>query len=1296
MSAAAPETVCNAATPLDVFECPLDGIRLIEASAGTGKTWNLCGLYLRLVLERALQVQQILVVTFTNAATAELRERIRERMVQVLQVLHQRGPAADVFAQKLLASLRRKGLADEDMIRRLAAAAQNFDEAAIFTIHGFCQRALADAPFAAGMPLAQELLLDDADLRLAIASDFWRRHVAAPGVAPALAAHLMAQGDSPERFAQLLRRQAGKPLSRVIWPPALDAAPPHIDTSGVQAAHEAARGLWHAQRDQIVGCVMAALPRLHAGSYKAERVRDAALLWDQLLAPAGALAAPPGFGKEQSKVDLLTAATLAAKLKKAQAPCEAHPFFAAAQALLEQRERLQAGLQLARLALLRRLIEEGPAALRESKRERRVVAFDDMLFNLHQRLADGRWRWLPDALRERFPAALVDEFQDTDPLQFSIFRSIYGGGQSLLFLVGDPKQAIYSFRNADLHTYLQARRLARAEYTLAHNQRSTRELLAALNAVFGGNPHAFMLPGLRYTPVEAGDKRRAVLRDASAPRAPLQLWTLPPQAGGERPRKAFARQLATLACAGEIARLLAAARDGEIALDERPLAAGDIAVLVRSHSQGHEMRQALLALGVGSVELSQASVFHSADALELERVLAAVAEPAREGLLRTALATELIGLDAVAIAALSEDQRGMLARIQAFSDHRQRWLKDGVARMLRDLLAQEQVSQRMLARPDGERRLTNLRHLAECLHEASREHGTPEALLRWLRQRREENGAEEAGQLRLESDRNLVQIVTIHRSKGLEYPIVFCPFLWDGHPGGAPGGPPGAEYHDDDGGPVIDFVEPLDPGVKQRIAMERAAENLRLIYVALTRAVHRCYLVVGSYGSGAHGSTTECTRGPINWLVARREHTPAEWLDNSIAAAEVDAAWERLAQANAPNVAIAPLPPGPGVPVALSMTAPERIAALEPPAAIPAAWWVGSYSSLAHGARSETAAADHDVRAEGGLSLPPPPEEGWGEGVFLPPPAREGWTGGMPLTPTLSPGGRGSENLAPGGRGSENPAPAGKGGTEGLPLPPAGEGRGEGDSAPSDILRFPRGARAGESLHAVFERIDFTAPQAWPTAVAQALRLRPPQAGTADGAAWQAMVLRMLSDVTATPLPAGHRLDQIPPNRRLIELEFSLPSVGLDAHALAATLRRYGYPVSGLAFGRLDGYLRGFVDLAYQHQERWYVLDWKSNHLGWRAADYDAANLRRAMEEQGYHLQYLLYTVALHRYLQQRLRGYDYERHFGGVHYLFVRGVRPAWTQPGTAAAGVFFDRPEREAIEALDALLGRREEVLA
>src|SRR5512140_3529400 len=285
-------------------------------------------------------------------------------------------------------------------------------------------------------------------------------------------------------------------------------------------------------REDILACVVEALPRLHSGIYKVAALQQAAHDWDTLLAPANPLAAS---GKLE-KLALLTATHLKSKLNKNKAPCKHHDFFEAADHLLAERAALDAQLSLARLRLIRRLVTEGPDQLRQAKRERRVVGFDDMLFNLHDRLTGAGGPALAQVLRQRFPAALIDEYQDTDPLQFSIFNTVYGDGEALLFLVGDPKQAIYSFRNADLHTYLQARRIAQAEYTLVHNQRSVKPMLDALNALFVGNPQAFMLEGLAYHPVDAGDKKRPVLADRSAGRAPLQLWTLPDVAGA-RPGK---------------------------------------------------------------------------------------------------------------------------------------------------------------------------------------------------------------------------------------------------------------------------------------------------------------------------------------------------------------------------------------------------------------------------------------------------------------------------------------------------------------------------------------------------------------------------------------------------------------------------------------------------------------------------------------------------------------------------------------------------------------------------------------
>jgi exodeoxyribonuclease V beta subunit len=571
--------------------------------------------------------------------------------------------------------------------------------------------------------------------------------------------------------------------------------------------------------------------------------------------------------------------------------------------------------------------------------------------------------------------------------------------------------------------------------------------------------------------------------------------------------------------------------------------------------------------------------------------------------------------------------------------------------MLRALLRSEGVAARLLARPDGERRLTNVLHLIECVHTASQTHPAPDALLRWLQtQRGDKRGGDDATQLRLESDRNLVQIVTIHKAKGLEYVVVFCPFVWDGYrrpPGSAV---EGVEYHDDDGRTVIDFRKGLDDAfdegdITRRRRLESAAEDLRLIYVALTRAMHRCVIVAGGYLSGPAASPTESTRSLLNWLVAGQGETPQAWFDGKRDTAAIDAAWNALAARCGPAFALAPLPRTQGVPVRDERPAPESLTALAAPAHIPAGWWIGSFSGLAQGATHERSAIDHDL--------------------FVAQPDS---------TPFAAPAMPGQAIEALPMRVSDAP-----------PTPPTDD----------DMLRFPRGAAAGDCVHALFERIDFGLPAAWPQAVADTLRLHgtalPPTLGAQGTALRERMLLRMLHDVLNTALPVGTerplRLADVPPARRLVELEFHLPSHALDAARLNAMLAVLGHPVPILAFRTLRGYLKGFIDLVVEHEGRYFVLDWKSNHLGDTPADYGAAPVRAAMAEHGYHLQALLYGVALDRMLRSRLPGYDPAQHFGGAIYLFVRGVRPGWVDAQGRPTGLQFDRLAPEAIARASAL---------
>jgi exodeoxyribonuclease V beta subunit len=1223
----------SASTEFDVFTCSLDGVNMIEASAGTGKTWNICGLYLRLLLERDLDVQQILVVTFTNAATAELRERARSRIVEALAWLrdgHGAGPSGDPFVAELVQAVeQRTGLDRPKLALKLDQALQYFDEASIFTIHGFCQRALADASFSAGLPFSLELVTDDSEMALEAVHDFWRHRVAGDSCPPELAAYLLEKRDTPEKYAKLLRRSLAKPLARNRWPTALDAPVAAIDTATLAREYEAAGKRWAAQRVAVVELVKGSIPVLHKGSYKEAAIDRAAAAWDAYFLAAAPLAPID----TDDRMELLSTSRLQRGTNKNQTT-PAHGFFDAADAVLTARATIFDGLDLARLRLIRDLIDTVGPDLRRRKHERRVISFDDMLYNLYATLEGGDHPELASSLREKFPVALIDEFQDTDPLQFAIFDRIYGQGKLPVFLVGDPKQAIYSFRNADLHAYLRARKSVAEVYTLAANQRSTRGLIEALNGLFSAKPEAFMLEGLGYHPVTMGDKERKPFVDKTVKRADLQVWTLPPTPEGVPVSKTDARRFAARATAAEIARLVSEGDKGRITIGERHLQPGDIAVLVRTHTQGSEVKRELATLDIGSVEMSQASVFQTPDAEEVERVLIAINRPSRDALLRGALATEMMGCDAARVAEISADEAALMGYLQRFADYRDVWLRQGVGVMYRKFLVDEKVSARMLRRDDGERRLTNLLHLGEQIHQAAATHESPDALLRWLATKRRDGAADEVAQLRLESDRNLVQIITIHKAKGLEFAIVFCPFLWDGNTKFGGPKPEGREYHGADGAAVIDFrteseIGDEKKGIDDAIRLEEAAESLRLIYVALTRAVHRCYVIAGTYmrKHGESFSATESTKSLLNWLVAGGNETPQSWFDGKRSLADIAAAWEALAARVPSHLALAPLPDQRGTPVTLARPEPETLAALPPPKAIAPAWRFSSFSGLAIDAKSEAAVNDHDARiADVAKSIGAPPP----------------------------------------------------------------------DIAPDDILRFPRGTSAGECLHAIFERIDFTAPAGWSDASARGLSAHPqfvPGVRAAEQAPLLAsMTARMLNDVTRTTLPDGIVLGAVPTARRLNELEFTLPLPRVSAHALNVALRDLDYDVPRLAFRDLEGYLKGYIDLVFEHGGRYYVLDWKSNHLGYAPSDYGPAGLQAAMAEHSYHLQYLLYSLAVDRYLRHRVRGYRHDTHFGGVLYLFVRGVRPTWVNADDTPAGVFHHRPTAETLARLDALFAHEQ----
>ncbi len=1292
-----PATPTNAMARFDPFGVALQGSHLVEASAGTGKTWTLGALVQRLVLERELPLKSILVVTYTKAAAAELRARIRERLALALQALEDASRVEDASMHQLLdASRKQSGLDDEALKTRLVRALAEFDEAAILTIHAFCQRALGETAFAAQLPWTQEVQDDDQALRLSAVADHWRQHIQSQTLAPALQHQLFERNDTPAKWERLLKSAQDAPLAHPLWPEHIDAKrtdtqdghPTSLDA--LQSAFDRAQALWFAERDAPEALlIQAALTKqLNGQSYTKESIGTASRLWNNYFRnqdPLGAMA-----WSEQAK---LFTADFIDKRKNKLGVAPRHAFFEAAAELKALHATLTNSAELQRRALMRHMLDAAGPALKQAKASQRIMTFNDMLQRLHARLQTDKALAL--TLRQRYPAALVDEFQDTDALQLDIFRKLYQGSQAPVFFVGDPKQAIYAFRGADLHSYLQARQEAQSTATLLENHRSTAALIKALNAVFTRHKNVFGEEGLQYHPVAASTRPRATLEDTRNPSgedlAALDVWALPAERKGQSLTVREAMAWSAEACALDIARTLAGAQRGKVKLDGKPLRGSDIAVLVETHRHGQLMREALAGVGVPSVEMSRASVFATAEAQELSNALHGVFDASRPGAARAALSTELIGLDAAALAAmmvdtgtLSADQatepnattidaQAVLERMLAW---RTVWTTRGVAAMVSRIVDDTALAERMLPRRDGERRMTNWLHLMELLNDAEQTLHTPKAVLRWFDQQLGNATEGEATQLRLASDQHLVQIVTVHRAKGLEFPIVYLPLLWSNNTKISM--PLGVTYHDSEGRHVIDYRTHLgddqakvrDATVRARLLHEKKTEQLRLIYVALTRASQRCVLVIDPQTRKSSGKNSYASlKSMLNWVVAGDGHTLDGWskVDKDTCdhrSQSIEAAWQSVQAAAGADMALNAVEDESQSSFMLQGQPAGEIDCLASPGPVLPAWRMGSFSAW--------------------LRSAPAGNEGIGDDEPLVQ-ALEADTFDLPM------------NASDTALDSDVAAAEAASGDQ----PPSQAAHTVHDDAAQvqDILHFPRGPSAGDSIHALLERADFSQPGTWPRAARMALQLHPQGGERQDELT--SMLSGMLQHLSTTPLLPGLMLKDIGKQQRLNELEFDMTIERLDLNVLVAALRKLGMRVPALSptvlRERFHGHLRGFIDMVFEHQGRYYLLDWKSNHLGDTPAHYFATGMEQAMVAHGYHLQHVIYAMALRRHLLRTLGAQQAAASYGGAFVVFVRGARPHWLQPDGRAAGVVHKRLDDEVLLALDGLLkGNKAEAAA
>ncbi len=1184
------------------LDLPLDGLRLIEASAGTGKTFTLATLFTRLVVERGLRMGQILAVTFTDAATQELRKRIRERLALAARLVDQ-APAADDDPETALTHailqrhLQQGGESAAQLGRRLRVAAEETDLAAIFTIHGFCTRVLGEYALESGHSLASpELLANTNELHAELAADLWRLHASQGERLEAL----LGLWKTPQALAADLDKLAGE-LPLLPEPPQalVDDARPARDA----AAQRLATGvLEHGEtyRQQVLGALEGGV--LNKASYRADWIEP---VFQQLLQWARH---PDPQAELDQRLERLTLEALTAKTNKAKAGSTPE---SPLQPLLA--DYLQAQLQVTRwqrqqsIVLLHQLRGEARQRLHALKQQRRVQTYDDLIDNVAHALQGDHGRALASRLRAQYRFALVDEFQDTDPRQWDIFRSIFApqdGGDAALFLIGDPKQAIYGFRGGDVHTYLQAKALAEAAPALDRNFRSRPGVLRAIQALYdNAGDQAFLDARIQFEPVLPGSTRGDA--DYLFDGQPAPALTICRIEGDEdgKPLKADAsRDAATLACVSDIHRVLSAAREGRALVDGRPVQPGDVAVLVRSHKDAARIQQALAAVGIAAVAAGKQSLFASNEAHELRLLLLALLQPADDGRLRAALGTVLLGQSAADIAAMEGEGARMHGHVERLTQWRERWLRGGMLALLSDLCAEQ--AERLLSLVDGERRLTNYLQLAEQLQEASNRNIGLHGLLDWLQVRiaqADEN--DETQLLRLESDARRVQIITLHKSKGLEYPLVYLPFVGIGT-----SAPDSGNYrivHDGAQRVLHWKIDKEDAGWKQvgqSISADDAAETARLLYVGLTRAEHALWVA----GGGVAGLASSRLGPMLEDMAALEQHADIEVTD-------------------APAEGRLP----PRLPAEREQALP---AVRQVHRVVPHDWWVYSFTQLAHadGGHDTAAAA---TEASGGAADEPQQVE-------------------LEAEPAVA----------------------------------------EAAETPQDAFdpRFA-GSRFGNVLHAALEHTDFTAWQGWQAGdapppgqaeiIAQALRDDGyEEAAIADGVA---LLTGLIGQTLTVALPEGGALHSLGEGERRAEIEFHFAMQPTTVPALLRVLHAHGVVRGRNGFGlrrQLEGLMTGKIDLTYVRDGRWYVLDYKSNRL----PDYTPAQLDAAMRHSEYDLQALVYTVALHRWLRFRIgAGYDYARDFGGIRYLFCRGLDAS----RTPSPGLYAHRFAPELVDAVDQL---------
>jgi exodeoxyribonuclease V beta subunit len=1156
------------------------GINLIEASAGTGKTYAIAMLVLRFVVERDLDIKELLVVTFTKAATEELKARIRNRLTEARLALNGECEKSDT---NVLNWLQASTLTTDTIRQRLDHALLDIDQAGIFTIHGFCQRILAEHALESGQLFDCELTGDIAAIKQACADDFWRKQLYQRSAWEA--SLLTCEYQTPD---ELLNSVDFIDPQQIVYPDfvELDSLFATLKKQSKSAAHAL---------DTTLSAIQSALAEgKFTKSYAASLPSDSGEMKAWL---SGQSTVMPDFSilTGEALLNGLNGSKFRVSRKNPLSSAEQKSHYLQACTInSEPFDQLSATLSQLNLSFRRALLQTLRVEVNNTLQHKNVMSFDDLIKRLADALQGEKGNLLIKELQQRYKSALIDEFQDTDQNQWFIFSSLFSAADQYLYLIGDPKQAIYKFRGADIFSYFAAQQQAQHHFTLGKNWRSHPQLVEAVNQLFQ-KQRPFLFKQLDFKAVSpALSVDAGSLCQNHEPLAPLVLWQLDKNIG--RQEYWTAGKAATAIRDGVINEILQLLNEDYRIITEQAeqrLLPNDIAILVRSNTQARDYQQALREVGIPSVLNSKESVFASVQADDIYTVLQALAQPGHIPFLKQALTVNWFNLNGQQLYQLGNDETELDGWVSGFQDYQQEWMKNGLMSMMQRLFRQEKVEASLSLLPQAERILTNLHHIIELLQQAAiDEHLGINKTLDWLHhtmhQARQNNNSADEQQLRLESDEDAVKIVTMHSAKGLEYPVVFCPSLWKRNDR-LKSEKKIIKCHED-GEMIADLGSPHFERHRQLALDEELAEDIRLFYVAVTRAKYRCYI------NWADVRTQKAANdSAMAYLLDLYDDNFAEQqtrlqsfstIDNSSFAYHLLATETEMSRPYQPAIAT------------------DEISCRLRSRSLYTHWQMSSYTALS------------------ALSLHDAPE---------------------------------------------------------LPKDKADEPQSL-DTTKADIEQLPKGAHTGNVLHDLLENLSFSAIAAGLDISIQRNKACLHYGLNIDN---PVVIDQLLQAVVKSPLTddPDFCLANIADRHCLKEMPFYLSIKAIDVAEINNILQDCP-AYQPLSSRQMCGYLTGFIDLICEYEGKYYVMDYKSNTLD----NYQHDRLTAAMREHNYGLQYWIYTLVLHQYLQKRLPEYDYESHFGGVKYLFVRGM-----SADKAGSGVYSDRPGLSSIEKLAELFFKR-----